>query len=87
MFIPDLINGLFECFGGFFILNHCRVLHKDKKVNGVSIISTIFFLLWGIWNIYYYPLLDQWISFMGGLFIVVSNLIWISLLLTYRKNK
>jgi len=81
---PDLINGLFEALGGFFILNHCRVLFKEKKVAGVSILSTIFFFSWGVWNCYFYPHLGQWLSFCGGLMIAATNCLWIYLLVYYR---
>ena len=84
--LADLINGAFELLGGFFILNHCRVVVKDKCVAGVSVISTIFFTGWGVWNLYYYPSLGQWASFVGGLFIVAANMVWIGLMLKYRKG-
>ncbi len=44
---PDKVNGAFELLGGLFILNHCRVVFRDKAVAGVSVLSTIFFALWG----------------------------------------
>lgn len=81
----DFVNGAFEMLGGFFILNHCLAVHRDKSVKGVSIVSTVFFALWGVWNLYYYPSLNQWWSFVGGLFIVFANVAWIWLLIKYRK--
>lgn len=84
-FSPDVINGLFEFVGGFFILNHARVLYRHKLVKGVSVLSTVFFSSWGIWNLYYYPVLDQWWSFAGGLSITLANLLWISLMFYYIK--
>jgi hypothetical protein len=87
MLLPDLINGAFEMFGGLFVLNHCRALYKDKMVRGVSIVSTIFFLSWGLWNLYYYPHLEQWASFYGGLVIALANVLWISMMIYYSKVK
>ena len=81
---PDLINGIFELLGGAFILNHCRVLYQDKLVKGVSALSTTFFTAWGVWNLYYYPHLDQWWSFAGGLVIVAANALWIGLMIYYQ---
>ena len=83
----DIINASFEVFGGFFILNHCRIVYKDKMVAGVSIASTVFFSCWGLWNIYYYPSLDQLWSFYGGIFIVCVNSLYVGLLIYYRNNK
>jgi hypothetical protein len=80
----DTINGMFEALAGLFALNHCRVLCRDKAVAGVSIASTVFFACWGVWNLYYYPALGQWLSFAGGLFIVSANAIYISLLVYFK---
>lgn len=82
----DTINALFELAGGFFILNNCRQLYHDKLVKGVSVLSTIFFTSWGIWNLYYYPSLNQWASFAGGVLITVGNVLWVSLMIYYVRH-
>lgn len=87
MEINDIINGCFEFLAGFAVLNHCRTVHKDKAVAGVSVLSILFFSTWGVWNLYYYPSLNQMWSFYGGLFIVTTNLLWVTLLLKYRDNE
>lgn len=87
MLLPDVINACFEMFAGLFCFNHIRILVKDKKVRGVSILSTIFFTSWGFWNLYYYPYLEQWWSFYGGLFIVVANIIWVYLMIHYSREE
>lgn len=86
MTAPDLINGTFEATAGLMVANHCRRVLKDKQVKGVSIISSAFFTSWGFWNLYYYPHLNQWLSFLGGLSIVTANTVWVCLMLKYRKN-
>ena len=84
----DGINGLFELLGGIFVLLNCIKLYSDKKVKGVSFIAMAYFVLWGYWNIYYYPHLEQWISFAGGLTIVAMNTLWIVMGFYYiRKEK
>lgn len=84
---PDFINGLFEFCGGVFILNHCRALYRDKLVKGVSILSTVFFSLWGVWNLYYYPHLEQMWSFAGGIVIVGGNCLWIGMMVYYSRRE
>jgi uncharacterized membrane protein YfcA len=84
---PDLVNGIFEAMGSLMVFNHCRAVWKDKAVAGVSIVSTVFFSLWGVWNLFYYPHLDQWWSFAGGVLIVVANCVWIGLMLRYRGER
>jgi hypothetical protein len=82
----DLINGLIELMAAGFVLNHCRVLWRDRAVAGVSIVSTVFFALWGLWNLHYYPALNQWLSFCGGLCIVAANTFYIGLLIRFRRK-
>lgn len=83
----DLANGGFEFIGGALILNHCRAVIRDKAVAGVSIFSTCVFTLWGFWNCWFYPHLDQWFSFAGGLVIVAANVAWVALMLKYRSKR
>ncbi len=71
---------------GVFILNNCYTVCKHGAVAGVSIISVAFFTLWGVWNLYYYPSLNQWCSFYGGILLVVANFIWITLLYHFRHE-
>lgn len=84
---PDKINGLFELLGGAFVLLNCARLYKDKKVRGVSFMAVSYFTLWGYWNIYYYPHLNQWMSFIGGLTIVAMNTLWIIMMVYYIKKE
>lgn len=81
---PDVVNGLFEFFGGAFNWLNVRQLLKDKKLRGVSKLPTVIFTTWGIWNLYYYPFLGQWMSFTGGLVIVGANAVWCYLAWKYR---
>lgn len=82
----DLINASLELMGGFFVLGHCRAVWHDREVKGVSIISTAFFLCWGVWNLYYYPSLGQWLSFAGGIFLALANCLWVGLLIRFRHG-
>lgn len=83
----DAINGLFEAIGGCLVLNHCRVLYRDKEVKGVSLFSTAVFTSWGFWNLYFYPSLSQWFSFAGGLVIVAANALWLALMVHYSRAR
>jgi hypothetical protein len=85
MTLPDIINGAFELAGGLFVLNNCRALYRDKRVCGVSPLSTAIFTAWGFWNLFYYPHLGQWVSFAGGLGIVFGNAVWLAMALYYRR--
>jgi hypothetical protein len=84
---PDQINGIFEFCGGLFILTSIFKLYKDKQVKGVTLAHPIFFFLWGLWNLYFYPHLNQMFSFYGGIMVAFTNLIWICQIIYYRKRK
>jgi hypothetical protein len=83
---PDAINGALEALAGVMVLNHCRTLYRDKQVRGVSLLSTCFFSVWGIWNLYYYPHLGQTLSFLGGFSVVTANTVWIAMMIYYRES-
>jgi len=83
----DLINSLFEFGASAFLIINIRILLKDKKLMGVSWVPTAFFTIWGVWNLYYYPSLNQISSFIGGLAIFSINVIWLFLVFYYKfKN-
>ena len=82
---PDLINGSFELFAGMFVILNCWRLYNDKEVKGISVLSVMFFSLWGFWNIYYYPRLGQHLSFYAGIFVVCTETVWVSQMIYYSK--
>ncbi len=80
---PDIINGTLELAGASFVcLNIDRIL-KDETVAGVHWASCVFFTTWGLWNLFYYPSLDQWFSFGGGVVLVIVNVVWLTLVYRY----
>ena len=85
--IPDIINGVYETLGAPFIFLSIMKLYHDKKVRGVSITHALFFTSWGFWNLYYYPHLGQWASFIGGVLLVGFNTFWISQMIYYSKKE
>lgn len=84
---PDAVNGLFEILGGAFICLSIRKTLRDKMVRGVSWLHVMFFLVWGVWNLYFYPWAGAWVSFAGGIVIAVANVVWVSLLIYYSVQE
>jgi hypothetical protein len=72
----DVINGSFELLGAFFTWKNALRLYRDKNLEGVYWPTIAFFTMWGMWNIYYYPNLGQWLSFIGGILLISGNLAW-----------
>lgn len=83
---PDYVNGFFEFAGGIALWKNVRAIRKDKMVRGVNWEVTLFFTSWGFWNLFYYPSLAQWASFVGGLNIVAANAAWLYFAWRYRNE-
>lgn len=84
----DTINGSYEMLGGLFLLHNCYRLYRDKEVRGITLTSATFFSTWSWWNLYYYPSLNQWVSFFGGLLIAITNAMWVIMAIYYtHRNK
>lgn len=86
MITSDLINGLFELVGSIMLWRNVSALRKSKEVKGVSVATFAFFMGWGYWNIFYYTNLDQWLSFVGGVSVVVANTTWVVLAVYYGRR-
>ncbi len=80
---PDLINGLFELVTGLAAWHGCWRLFCDKQMKGFSGLLMWVVTLWGYWNLYYYPHLDQWLSFTAGLVVVSANTTYVWLMVWY----
>ena len=84
---PDLINALFEFFAAAAVTMSIVTVLKQKMVRGVSIAHVGFFVLWGFWNLFYYPHLEQTLSFIAGIAVAIANTTWISLLIYYNLKE
>lgn len=80
---PDIINACFEFFGAWMICINIHRLWNDKQVRGAHWGPLVFFTSWGIWNLYFYPHLDQWWSFAGGVTLAIVNAIYLAMILYY----
>lgn len=83
----DTFNGLFELGGAAVYALNIRQLLRDKLVRGFHPAPTAFFMGWGLWNLFYYPSLDQWLSFVGGAALVLVNLAQLFLMLYYIRKE
>ena len=85
MAVPDLLNGCFEFCGSLLICVNVAALYRDKCFPACAWVPAFFFL-WGLWNLFYYPHLGQWLSFTGGCGIVVANGVWAAQMVYYGRN-
>lgn len=83
----DKINAVFEGGGSILVWLNVIQLIKDKQVKGVHWGPPIFFMLWGYWNMLYYPSLHQWFSTLGGAMLALGNTVWVSLMIKYLRKE
>ncbi len=84
--MSDQINGTIELIGALLIAYNCHLLHRHKKVQGVSVVTTGFFTAWGAWNLYFYPTNNLWMSFVGGLCLAAANFTWVLMAIYYSRK-
>lgn len=87
MQLPDLINGAFEAFGAWSVWANVKRLQRDRDVKGIVWQFTIVWWLWGVWNLFYYPSLHQFASFIAGIVLVAGNAVWLVTWLKIRGEK
>jgi hypothetical protein len=85
--MTDLINGAFELVGAVLVWFNVRQLRRDKRVQGVSLSVQGFICTWGFWNLYYYPSLGHWLSFGGGVVLVIGNSVWLGMAVHYTRKR
>lgn len=83
----DTVNGLFELGGALITLLSVRQLLRDRCLRGAHWGPTIFFTVWGCWNIAYYPHLGQDLSTLGALALVAVNLLYLGQMLRFRDAR
>lgn len=86
MHLSDSINGIFEAGGAILMWLNVKRIIEHKQVRGIDWRITVFFSAWGFWNLWYYPSLHQWMSFIGGIVMVTANIVWLVLAIKYRNN-
>lgn len=87
MTYADTINAVFEGGGACFLLLNVRRLYLDKKLAGVALAPTVWFNVWGAWNLFYYFQLGQYASWVAGVGVFAVNTSWVALALYYRKQE
>lgn len=82
----DVVNGIFEFVGSGFTWANVWKVKTDRGYAGIYLPGVIFFMSWGVWNLFYYPSLGQWWSFHGGLSLVLANVMWIVMMWRFGRK-
>lgn len=81
---PDHVNAIFEAGGAVLLLLNVRRLWQDKRLAGVALAPTLWFNVWGAWNLYFYAAVGQRWSWLAGMAVFAVNSAWVGLALYYR---
>lgn len=84
--VADNVNGLLELGGALLMFANVAAIRRDKELKGVVWYPMLFFTFWSLWNLYFYPSLDQWASFAGALLMAVANGLWLGHVWYYQKR-
>lgn len=83
----DWLNGSFELIGSLLTWKNAQAYWRVREARGVYWPTTAFFTAWGVWNLAYYPALDQWASFAGAALLALGNGTWVALVVYDLKKK
>jgi hypothetical protein len=81
----DITNGFFEIVGSIAVWANVRQIVKDKRSAGISPLAMGFFTIWAFWNLIYYYHLSQWFSMLAAVPLAIGDLIWVGLMIKFRK--
>lgn len=87
MSTQDIVNAGFTAIGSVISWANVVRLYRDKKVQGVSPVAASFFVLWGLWCLYYYSHLGQWVSLAAEVNLALANGVWVGQMFYYRRRK
>lgn len=80
---PDLVNALFNLGGALSISISIWDVYVDKAVSGVHWTTFIFFIIWSMWNLFFYSHLRQWYSVAAGILMVAAEVGYMTMLIYY----
>jgi hypothetical protein len=83
---PDILNAGFEFFGAVAVAASVRKAWRARSVVGVDWKTPAFFWSWGVFNLFYYPHLDQWASTVAGACVLLANTAWLGVVITYGRK-
>lgn len=75
----DIVNAVYEIGGTAATVVNIRTLLRDRIIRGMHWAATTFFFSWGVWNLYYYSHLDQFVSMLAASTLAVSNCVYLLL--------
>jgi hypothetical protein len=83
----DITNACFEALGAVLVWSNVATLLRDRNVQGVNLLVSMYYVCWGLFNILYYAQLGHWLSLAGDLGILAANATWLLLAWRFRRGE
>jgi len=83
----DKVNSSLLGLSAILLAMNVRQLYQDKTVRGVSLWPVVLYDVWGIWDLYYFPSLNQWFSMCASFIACCINTVWLALAIYYTYFK
>jgi hypothetical protein len=74
---PDVTQACWELGSAVFGTLNIRAIRKSKRLEGVHWVPTAFFFAWGIYNLWFYAVLQLPVAWWGGMVITIVNMVWL----------
>lgn len=84
---PDMTQAAFEFGSACFQVLNVRAIRRSRAITGVHWIPTAFFAAWGVYNLWFYAMLNLPLAWWAGLSITLINLIWLGHVCYYASSK
>ncbi len=85
--LSDITMGLIQVISAGFLSKSVWMLYQAKIVRGVSAVTVAFWVAWGLWDLYYFPSLNQWWAFSGGVIVTLMNALYVGLIVRYNYRE
>lgn len=82
---PDLTQALFELGSAVFGLLNIRAIRRSRSLAGVHWAPTAFFMLWGLYNLWFYSALHLPLAWWAGMCITLVNIAWLAHVAWYAR--
>jgi hypothetical protein len=83
---PDITQAFWEFGSACFQLLNVRAIRASKGISGVHWIPTAFFGAWGVYNLWFYTVLNLPLAYWAGLFITLVNGVWLGHVAYYTRG-
>jgi hypothetical protein len=86
MEIFDKINAIFQIFNSIFLSFNVIRLYRDKNVAGVSLTTTLYFVVFNWFNVIYFFNINQPFSFICSIACAIVISIWSGQMIYYKRR-